>query len=309
MKLSIVATLYHSSMYIEEFCHRSSVAASQLVGDDYEIILVNDGSPDNSLDVAIRLRREYAHLVIVDLSRNFGHHKAMMTGLAHACGERVFLIDVDLEEDTEWLVNFSAQMERDLCDVVYGVQGKRKGGVFERWSGQWFYHLFNALTGIALPENMVTARLMSRRYVTALLRHEEREVFIDGLWHNTGFAQTPQIITKHSKSGTTYTFRRKMALLLNAVTSFSNTPLIGIFYIGLIIFHVAAVYNVYLVINRFFFEAPLSGWTSVMASIWLLGGLVILFIGVVGIYLSKMFSEIKHRPYTIVREVYEHQKN
>ncbi len=309
MKLSIVATLYHSSKYIEEFCRRVSAAAQQFVGDDYEIILVNDGSPDNSLEIAVGLVKTNAHLVIVDLSRNFGHYKAIMTGLAQTCGERVFLIDVDLEEEPEWLLSFSAQMEQEHCDVVYGVQKKRKGGLFERLSGQWFYRFFNVLTGIALPENTVVARLMTRRYVAALLRHEEREVFIDGLWHITGFAQRPQIIRKHSKGETTYTFRRKMNILIDAVTSFSNAPLIAIFYIGLIIFLFAGAYNVYLIINRYFFEAPPSGWSSVIASVWLLGGLVILFVGVVGIYLSKIFSEVKQRPYTIVRKVYGQQEN
>ena len=98
MKLSIVATLYQSADYVIAFHHRASAAARQLVGDDYEIILVNDGSPDNSLDLAVILTEIDDHVVVVDLSRNFGHHKAMMTGLAHATGEQVFLIDSDLEE-------------------------------------------------------------------------------------------------------------------------------------------------------------------------------------------------------------------
>lgn len=307
MKLSVVATLYQSSRYIEEFCCRASLAARQLVDEDYEILLVNDGSPDNSLESAIRLSESDPHVVVIDLSRNFGHHKAMMTGLAHASGEHVFLIDSDLEEEPEWLLSFSGQMARERCDVVYGVQERRKGGVFERWSGQWFYRSFHALTGIALPENIVTARLMSRRYVDALLRHDEREVFMAGLWHITGFDQRPQTIKKHSTSKTTYTVRRKMSLLVNSVTSFSNAPLIGIFYIGVIISLVAGAYTTYLFINWLFLAKPLSGWTSVMASIWLLGGLVISFIGVVGIYLSKIYSETKRRPYTIVRQVYGKQ--
>jgi putative glycosyltransferase len=304
MKLSVVATLYHSAPYIDEFYHRASAAARQIAGEDFEIVFVNDGSPDNSLDIAVKLSTCDTHIVIIDLSRNFGHHKAMMTGLAHTCGDRVFLVDVDLEEEPEWVLSFSKQMEHEASDVIYGVQGHRKGGVFERWSGQVFYRLFNVLSGIQLPENTVVARLMSRRYVDALLRYDEREVFIDGLFHLAGFAQNPQVVAKHSKGETTYTLRRKIALLVNAVTSFSNMPLALIFYTGLVIFILAGFHNVYLVIKRFFFDAPLSGWTSVMSSIWLLGGLVILFIGIVGIYLSKMFSEIKHRPYTIVRAVY-----
>ena len=110
MKLSIVATLYQSAPYIAEFHQRASAVASQLVGDDYEIVLVNDGSPDNSLDLAMQLTERMRHVVVVDLSRNFGHHKAMMTGLAHAKGERVFLIDSDLEEEPECLIGFSDQM-------------------------------------------------------------------------------------------------------------------------------------------------------------------------------------------------------
>ena len=130
-----------------------------------------------------------------------------------------------------------------------------------------------------------------------------------GLWHTTGFDQRPQPIEKHSTSETTYSFRRKVSLLVNSVTAFSNAPLIGIFYIGVAISFVAGSYTVYLLAYWMFFAKPLSGWTSVMASIWLLGGLVISFIGVVGIYLSKIFSETKRRPYTIVRQIYGKQDN
>lgn len=309
MKLSIVATLYQSASHILEFHQRASGAAEKLVGDDYEIVLVNDGSPDNSLDIAIQLTGFDSHVVVVDLSRNFGHHKAMMTGLAHTRGDLVLLIDSDLEEEPECLISFAEQMNSQGCDVVYGVQEQRKGGWFERWSGQWFYRFFKALTGIALPENIVTARLMSRRYVDALVLHQEREVFMAGLWLITGFDQNPQTVIKHGTSETTYTFRKKMSVLINSVTSFSNAPLVGIFYIGVSISLVAFFSFVYLIIQWMFLARPLSGWTSVMASIWLLGGMVISFIGVVGIYLSKIFSETKKRPYTIVRHIYAKHSN
>lgn len=309
MKLSIVTTLYNSSVYVEQFYTRVCSIAEVLVGNDYEVIFVNDGSPDNSLDVAIKLTQKHLNVVVVDLSRNFGHHKAMMTGLAYTKGELVFLIDSDLEEDPEWLESFAQQMKQDRCDVVYGVQARRKGNWFERWSGQGFYLFFNALTGLALPENVVTARLMARRYVEALLCHQEREVFMAGLWYITGFDQRPQLIKKHHTSETTYTFRRKLSLLVNSVTSFSNAPLVGIFYIGVAIWLFAIAYIAYLLIYWLFLAKPMTGWTSVMASIWLLGGMVISFIGVVGIYLSKIFSETKQRPYTIVRQIYAKQQD
>ena len=309
MKLSIVATLYYSAAYINEFCNRSSLVARQLVGNEYEIILVNDGSPDNSLDMAIKLSEEDGHVTVVDLSRNFGHHKAMMTGLGYAKGEKIFLIDSDLEEEPECLSSFADQMLVEDCDVVYGVQEQRKGNWFERWSGKWFYRFFKALTGLALPENIVTARLMTRRYVNALLLHEEREVFMAGLWFITGFVQRPQIVKKHCSSETTYTLRRKMSLLVNSVTSFSNAPLVSIFYVGVSISLIALLYIAYIICYWIFFAKPMSGWTSVMASIWLLGGMVISFVGVVGIYLSKIFSETKQRPYTIIRQVHARKKN
>lgn len=304
MKLSAVATLYQSAPYIAEFYRRASAAAQALAGDDYEIVLVNDGSPDDSLAIAVGLTEHDAHVKVVDLSRNFGHHKAMMTGLAHAEGDWVFLIDSDLEEEPECLAEFAAHMQAERCDVVYGVQAQRKGGWFERWSGNWFWSFFRLLTGLALPENMLTARLMTRRYVEALLQHEEREVFMAGLWHITGFVQRAHVLTKHSTSKSTYTLRRKLAMLVNSVTSFSNAPLVGIFYIGIAISLAALCYIGYLVIYWLFLATPMTGWTSLIASIWLLGGMIISFIGIVGIYLSKIFSETKRRPYTIVREIH-----
>lgn len=308
MNLSIVTTLYQSAAYVREFHKRSTASAQKVAGEDYEIIFVNDGSPDNSLDLAVSLAEEDHHVAVVDLSRNFGHHKAMMTGLSFAKGERIFLIDSDLEEEPEYLSSFAEQMEREACDVVYGIQEKRKGGWFERWSGKWFYTIFYSLTDLYLPENIVTARLMTRRYVSALLLHKEREVFMAGLWYITGFDQRSQIVAKHNTSNTTYTLGKKMSLLINSVTSFTNTPLVGIFYIGLFILFLSLVYILYLIINWLFFAKPLSGWTSVMASIWIIGGMVISFIGIIGIYLSKIFSETKQRPYSIVRHVYGKDK-
>lgn len=304
MKLSVVSTLYQSAPYIDEFYRRVTAAAVEFAGKDYEIIFVNDGSPDDSLAQAIVLSQADSHVVVVDLSRNFGHHKAIMTGLAHAQGEHVFLIDSDLEESPEWLAMFEQRRTENQCDVVYGIQEERKGNRFEKLSGDWFYRLFNFISGLDMPLNLVTARLMSRRYVEALLRHEEREVFLAGLWHITGFKQVPCVIKKDSREETTYTLRHKIALVVNSITAFSNAPLVAIFYIGLVLSLLAGSYTAYLIISWLFFGAAVEGWTSVIVSIWLLGGLIISFIGVVGIYLSKIYSETKRRPYTIVRQIY-----
>lgn len=304
MKLSIVATLYKSAEYVEEFYQRATDSAQELVGDDYEIILVNDGSPDNSLSLAIKLAEKDSHLIVVDLSRNFGHHKAMLSGLGHSRGEKIFLIDSDLEEEPEWLLKFSQKFQQEECDVVFGVQVKRKGNWFERFSGWLFYKLFNVLTGLALPKNPVTARLMTRRYLDAVLLHEEREISIGGIFIIVGFEQLPVEICKHSTSESTYSFGHKMTVMVDSITSFSNKPLVGIFYIGLMILAFSSINIIYLILNRLIFSAPLDGWTSVMASIWFLGGLIVLFIGIIGIYLSKVFTESKQRPNSIIRQIY-----
>src|ERR1051325_4406526 len=180
MRLSIVTTLYRSAPYIGEFCRRAGEAAARIT-DDYEIVLVNDGSPDDSLAVAVAAYERDPHIRVIDLSRNFGHHRAMMTGLAHARGDRVFLLDADLEQQPELLPQFAAEMERSGADVVYGVQSKRTGGLGERVIGSLYYKLFNFLSSTEIPANIVTMRLMTRRYVAALVRHREREILIGGL--------------------------------------------------------------------------------------------------------------------------------
>jgi len=304
MKLSIVATLYKSAPYINEFHKRASIAAMQLVGDDFEILFVNDGSPDNSLDLAIILTELDPHVIVVDLSRNFGHHKAMMTGLAYAKGARVFLIDSDLEEAPEWLETFAQQMKADESDVVYGVQGARKGGLIEIFTGWFYYRFFRILTGVAQPDNIVTARLMTQRYVKALVAHQEREVNIGGLWITTGFKQSKLVVCKSPSSPTTYTLARKFSHLVNAITSFSSMPLVFTFYAGLLISLSAVFFIAYLIFRFLFISMPPDGYTSTIASIWLFSGFIIFFIGIQGIYISKVFSEVKQRPYTIVRNVY-----
>lgn len=307
MKLSIVTTLYYSSPYLNEFYHRIR-RASERITRDYQIIFVNDGSPDDSLDVVMAIQKKDPTVIVVDLSRNFGHHKAMMTGLSYACGELIFLLDCDLEEEPEWLGKFETQLRIEGCDVIYGVQRTRKGGMFERISGELFYSLLKVCSGIEFPKNVVTARLMKRSYVKSLLSHREQEVFLAGLWHITGYNQKPFIVDKYSKCTSTYTLRKKLSILVNSVTSFSNRPLLWIFYAGVGILFYSLSYTFYLSIRKIFLGVSVDGWTSLIVSVWLLGGLVIFSIGVVGIYLSKVFVETKNRPYTIVKDIYGSSK-
>jgi putative glycosyltransferase len=304
MRLSIVTTLYRSARHLEEFHARISAVAARFTP-DYEILLVNDGSPDDSLAVALKLFEHDDRVRIVDLARNFGHHKAMMTGLAEARGDLVFLIDSDLEEPPELLTEFAEAIKEGHADVVYGVQDRRRGGLVERSSGWLFFRLFNLLSEQPIPENLATVRLMTRRYVSALVSHRERKMMIAGLWALTGFKQIARTIAKGTKGDTAYGFRRKVSVLVDSVTSFSDRPLVLIFYLGLAIGGTSSFAAVYLVVRRLFFGVALPGWPSLIVSIWMLGGLMLICLGIIGIYLSKIFIETKQRPYTIVRQIYE----
>jgi putative glycosyltransferase len=303
VRLSIVTSLYRSAPYLDEFYRRCVEAAASLT-QSFELVMVNDGSPDDSLSAALRLRQRDPRVRVIDLSRNFGHYKALMTGLAHARGDLVFLIDCDLEEQPEWLAPFHDRLRLAGADVAYGVQRTRKGGWFERATGALFFQLLNRMLTHPIPANVVTARLMSRRYVQALVQHHDREICLAGLWVITGFDQQPVEVDKGSRDGTSYTLRHRVSSLVSAVTSFSNRPLIYVFYIGAVVMAVSLAAAAGLLIRAFAHGIGVPGYASLMVSIWFLGGLTIFSIGVVGVYVAKVFTEVKDRPYTIVRAEY-----
>jgi putative glycosyltransferase len=301
--LSIVTSMYNSAPYLEEFCARTTHAAAQ-VAETFEIVLVNDGSPDASLQIAVDLHRHDPRIRVVDLSRNFGHHKALMTGLARARGGLVFLIDCDLEEEPEWLASFHQTLTDTASDVVYGVQDARKGSWLERTSGHLFFALFNRLLTHPIPENVVTARLMTRRYVRALVSHEDQEICLAGLWTITGFDQRPLVVRKLNRQGSSYTIRRRISVFVNAITSFSNRPLLYIFQLGVAVMLLSLLAGIVLLYESVSGNIGVPGWASIMVSIWFLGGLTIFCVGVIGVYLAKVFTETKRRPYTVIRAEY-----
>lgn len=307
MKLSVVTTVYQSEAHIDEFYLRVKTIADDIASGDYEIIFVNDGSPDDSLAVLLKLCEQDPAVVIVDLSRNFGHHQAIMAGLAEAKGDRIFLIDSDLEESPEWLIEFATVMTQRKCDVVYGAQRRRRGSVMSRFEGFVFYRLFRILTGIEQPNNIVTARLMTNRYVKSLLLFSERELNIGGIWMLAGYTQVQHYVEKRSSSPSTYTMQARLNTFVNAIVSFSNRPLEFTFYLGTGISTTATIYILYLLLAYFFLgQEPPTGYTSLIVSIWFFSGVIIFCIGLQGIYLSKIFAEVKRRPRAIVRRIYRY---
>lgn len=307
MKLSIVATMYNSSKYVIEFVDRIT-ACAEMITPEYEVILVDDGSPDSSLQIAKAYATEKDFLKIIELSKNHGHHRAMMIGLEYSAGDFVYLTDIDLEEAPENLTQFWAELKlRPEYDVVYGRQPEKKRPWLQKLLSEMFYFVFNALSNVTISNRDLVSRLMNRSFVDSLLRYQEEAVFIPALWEDTGFNQTYVLMEKHFDGFSTYSLSKRITLAVDAVTSFSSKPLVFVFYAGIGISFLALLSIFYLILSKLYFGEPLLGWTSIIAAVFLMGGLILFALGVIGIYVSKIFVEVKARPRSIIRAVHQYK--
>lgn len=308
IELSIVATMYKSRSFLETFLAECLAAVARLPVARYEIGLVNDGSPDDSLAYALERRKDVHQLVVVDLSRNFGHHAAMLAGIQCARGELIFVIDCDLEVPPAVLPEFYETQRRTGADLVYGYQVARKGGWFERISGSLFWKGFNWLSDLKVPENMLTERIMTRRYAESLLRLGDRNLFLGGMMTWVGFDQIGIPIRKGQRAGqSTYTLLKRVRLMVNAVTSFTAQPLVWMFNAGVLITLASFVFLVYLVVRRLVFGDVLLGFTSLMGMMTLSLGIITTALGLLGIYLGKVFQQVQDRPVYIVKAIHRGQ--
>lgn len=308
MKLSIVSTMYRSSPYLAEFSTRIAHAAEQITN-DYELIFVNDGSPDDSLAVALQLQVENPKIQIVDLSRNFGHHAAIVAGIEYAQGDYVFLIDCDLEEQPEWLSLFERQIELSNADVVFGVQQTRVASKTSNFLGSLFWKSLNVMSNVKIPHNPMTCRLMKRDYVDALLSVGDRVLYLAGVFAWTGFKQQSLYLIKTprpSQHKSTYNLSRRLLQAADSFSSFSVAPLSLIFMMGSFIWFASIFYGIYLLAQKILKpEMVVSGFTSMMLSIWFLSGFIIIALGIIGLYIAKIFQEVKRRPLFITRKIYK----
>ena len=306
MQLSIVTTLYQSASFVQEFYNRLTSIADELTR-DYEIIFVVDGSPDDSLGQAVPIFEKDQRVKIIDLSRNFGHHKAIMTGLSHSRGDVVFLIDSDLEEDPELLKNFWEYLKNDPeTDVIVGVQREtRKLPFLTNVLRTAFYKVINYLSNEKIDPNEMVVRLMRRSYVDALVKHTETNIFLPGIWSSLGFRKKSVEAEKKVNVQSSYTLSKKASLAIDAITSFSAKPLYLMFVFGGIISLIAFFVLLYVIYQKLVMDMAV-GWSSLIVSIWTGIGLIMMSLGIIGIYLSKIFSEVKNRPYSIVRRLYSH---
>ena len=304
VQLSVVTTMYRSAQQLAEFHRRVSAAADERFA-RVEFVYVNDGSPDDSLDIALALQREDRRIRIIDLTRNFGHHHAIVAGLEDARGDLVFLIDSDLEEQPESLAALLDAMKTRGADAAFAVQAARKGGALERWGGSLTYKLVDLLSrDLQLPANMLVTRVMTRRYVQCFLQHQETDLVFSALAATTGFLQVAVPVRKDSKGYTTYGLRRRIRMFVKTTVAFSDRPLHYIAYMGFGILVSSLFYVVYLVLTYLIYRTVPPGYTSLAASIWFLGGLILFSVGIVAIYLSVVFVEVKRRPRYLVRATY-----
>jgi putative glycosyltransferase len=308
MKISVVTTLYLSSQFIPEF-HRRVRDAVQELGAGYELIFVNDGSPDDSLDVALGICRQDPNVRVLDLSRNFGHHPAIMAGLGDVTGDYVFLIDCDLEEAPENLVAFYHDLVANPeTDVVYGVWQRSGEPPFRRIAASSYYALFNLMSDMKQPRNIAMSRLMTRRYVEALLSAWRWGVPLAPIMLSIGFVQRPYEIQRAFKGSSAYSVTRRMKVVVDAITSFSTRPLQYIFVLGMMVCTLSVVLTLYAVIGFLTWGQGVEGWYSVFVSIWFIGGLTMMSMGVLGVYIGRIFDQVKGRPPAILRHRYVHDE-
>lgn len=304
--LSIVTSMYRSASFLERFYERTCKVASQ-ISPNFEIIFVNDGSPDNSLEVALKLQELDPRVIVVDLSRNFGEHKATITGLRQSRGDYVFRIHCDLDEPPEVLHFFYQDMKRLGVDTVYGLQEQREGHFVKRFLGACFYTFYNTLATTKIRKNPLACRLMTRRYVDALLEYREQQVFMAGLFEIVGFEQHGVTVVKKEHDTSTYTLGKRLAMTMKAVTSFSDKPLLAIPIVGAIVSGLAVLSAIAGGIIQISGLLPVPGWFWVIASIWGGTGLILSCLGIISIYMITVLAEVKDRPYTTVRHVYKRQ--
>jgi polyisoprenyl-phosphate glycosyltransferase len=298
--LSIVAPVYDEEELVEEFVRRTCAAVADYT---FELLLVNDGSSDETPALLDRLAEADPRVRVVHLSRNFGHQAALTAGLEHAIGDVVAMIDADLQDPPELIGEMVAQWSRG-SDVVYAVRKQRDGETgFKLATASWFYKLFDKLAQVDLEPNSGDFRLLDRRALNALLAMTERSRFLRGMTVWVGFTQTAVSYERDARHAgeTKYTLRKMLRFSLDAITSFSHLPLQLATYAGLLSASVAFIAIPVVIVLRIF-DSYLPGFGSITIAILLLGGIQLIALGVIGEYVGRIYDEVKHRPLYIVRE-------
>lgn len=307
--LSIVVPLYNEEHNVAPLVERIVAIAKRLPQQPaYEIVLVNDGSRDGTL---ARIRHEIAarpNVVLVNLSRNFGHQLAASAGVDVARGDAVVLMDGDLQDPPELIADFVEKWHEGF-DVVYAVRRSRKGeSPFKLFTARLFYRTIKRLTKVSIPVDTGDFRLMSRRVVDALKRSPERHRFLRGLVSWVGYNQTGVEYDRDERhSGTTkYPLPKMIRFAIDGITSFSDVPLRFASYLGFISSAVAFIYALMVIGFKLFgANAPgyTRGWASLIVAILFLGGVQLISLGILGEYIGRIYDEVKGRPLYLISEI------
>jgi glycosyltransferase involved in cell wall biosynthesis len=303
--LSIVIPCYNEAANLAVLHARVTAAATGAVGDDYELVLINDGSRDNSWAIMQELSAADPRLVAINLSRNHGHQLALTAGLDLCSGAEILIIDADLQDPPELLADMRRTMAEQGADVVYAVRRKRAGEtVFKKATAAIFYRLLDRMTDTPIPLDTGDFRLMSRRALDALMAMPEQARFIRGMVAWIGFRQVPFAYDRAERHAgdTNYPFGKMVRLALDAVTGFSTAPLRFASHASVILAATSLLLLVYIAWG-FFEGSPVQGWTSTMLVVVVLSAAQMFVLGLIGEYLGRLYVESKRRPLYLVADV------
>ncbi len=303
--LSIVVPCFNEEPCIDVLHQRLTAAAAGAMGDDYEIVLVNDGSRDASWALMERIAAADPHVVAINLSRNHGHQLALTAGLDLCRGEVVLIIDADLQDPPELLGDMIDAMRREQADVVYGVRRSRAGETaFKRATAHGFYRILSRATEVDIPLDAGDFRLISRRALEAFLAMPEQARFIRGMVAWIGFRQVPFPYNRDERfAGTTkYPLGKMLRFAFDALTGFSSAPLKLASHAGLIL-SVGSLLLLAYIAYAWLAGQSIQGWTSLMLVVVVLGAMQMFVLALMGEYIGRLYNESKGRPLYIVQEI------
>jgi len=302
--LSIVATIFNAEASLTNFVERCWSVANKLTPEDFEIVLVDDHSSDDSLSVALAARERLARIAVVELARNYGQHLALLAGVRSARGKLVFCMDGDGEEDPNWIASFLEAHESTGADLVIGTNSFKRKSFFYRRARLIFVRILSLHNLRA--QNETTARLMTRQVADALTQLTEVNFYFGGVMHDLGFKRKYVSVGKPDFHPTQYTFRQRMRQALSAITSFSTVPL-RLFLIWGLLISTAALTGAIALLTLVVLGVLQSGggWISVLLAVIFFGGNILFGLGLLGEYFSTIVRESKRRPQYHVRTFHE----
>ena len=301
-KISIVIPVYNEEENIQIIADELSRVLADC--NNYEIIFVDDGSKDKTLEKIKQVCRSDKRVFFLSFSRNFGHQNALRAGLDCSTGDAVVTMDGDLQHPPEVIPEMIAKWKEGFDIVFTTRRDSQETPALKRNTAKWYYRIINRIADIDLKRGAADFRLMDRKVVDSLKRFDEKAIFYRGLVAWLGFRQYELVYDPLQRmfGETKYSFRKMLRLAVDGITSFSLFPLRAAAVIGMIMAVFSFIYVVYALYIKFFTASAVSGWVSIMAGIYFLGGIQLIFLGLCGEYIGRIFMEVKKRPNYIVAE-------